>query len=538
MIANSSEIREELAKLEKKHVDNPDGRFFVPLANAYRKAGEIDKAVALLEDGLERNQEYLSAHIVLGRCLVDRGDISAAAREFEYVLELDPQNLIALRTLGEIAVASGSIADAHRWYDRLLSVDPMNDDARRALEQLKGAEGAPHTTAAEGAGQQGSATTAGASADVVSGRDAPPSHEGKTAVVTETIAELYTRQGFYDRAADVYRELIRRRGGDAGLQERLDRVEKLARSVDAEDEETVLPVESDQEPEATPGEADEVESAGGFRAVLDGPEAGRIATPVDRLETDSFFPESEEEREASSIDPVEAPVAHEEPVAANPMDSFSSSFSSGFGGDDLDPEDGGSLTGDISPAPESHGEPAHNSIGEYLTEVLSWRPSGPERSTDMVAPPAPPEASPRPPVAEPRSELPYGTVDLEAGVRPESAEATLSDEPVAPPLTGMIQGYQAGVVDLNDEPAMEPPPAENRADLPTAEAPASPPAEPAIPEVADPEPLPAAPAAADPLPPPSDATPPASESAASSGDAVDEDEDLESFQEWLRSLKR
>src|SRR5690606_12947934 len=47
-------------------------------------------------------------------------------------------------------------------------------------------------------------------------------------VVTETIAELYTRQGFFDRAADVYRELIRRRGGDGALEARLRRVESLA----------------------------------------------------------------------------------------------------------------------------------------------------------------------------------------------------------------------------------------------------------------------------------------------------------------------
>src|SRR5690606_10148713 len=48
------------------------------------------------------------------------------------------------------------------------------------------------------------------------------------ALATETLAELYTRQGFFDRAARVYRELIRRRGSAPGLQEKLARVERLA----------------------------------------------------------------------------------------------------------------------------------------------------------------------------------------------------------------------------------------------------------------------------------------------------------------------
>ena len=48
-------------------------------------------------------------------------------------------------------------------------------------------------------------------------------------VVTETIAELYARQGLHDRAASVYRELIRRRGGDATLEQRLTEIERAAR---------------------------------------------------------------------------------------------------------------------------------------------------------------------------------------------------------------------------------------------------------------------------------------------------------------------
>lgn len=43
-------------------------------------------------------------------------------------------------------------------------------------------------------------------------------------VVTETMAELYARQGLHERAAEVYRALLRERPGDERLQRRLDEV--------------------------------------------------------------------------------------------------------------------------------------------------------------------------------------------------------------------------------------------------------------------------------------------------------------------------
>jgi hypothetical protein len=47
-------------------------------------------------------------------------------------------------------------------------------------------------------------------------------------LATETIAELYSRQGFHEQAAEVYRELLRRRGEDPDLRRRLGEAELLA----------------------------------------------------------------------------------------------------------------------------------------------------------------------------------------------------------------------------------------------------------------------------------------------------------------------
>lgn len=191
-------INAEIQLLEERHSARPDGRFWVPLADRYRRIGEVERAEALLREGLQRFPDSVSARIVLGQCLADLDRSDEAVEQFRGVLALDPQNLIALRALGALAAQAGRNDEARRWYDDLLAVDPMNDEARQALDAL---------------------TPGDADRDA----EDPPGE-----LVTETIAELYSQQGLHGHAADVYRQLLQTRGDDSGLRLRLVEAERLA----------------------------------------------------------------------------------------------------------------------------------------------------------------------------------------------------------------------------------------------------------------------------------------------------------------------
>ena len=145
----SPELASRIQSLEASYADNP-GRYFVALAGAWREAGDIARAEEILRENLKRFPG-LSAHVLLGRCLADRGAFQEAANEFHYVLSIDSQNLIALRTLAEMAAAGGRRAEAERWYNELLAVDPMNVEARAALAQLARAAAASAASAATAA---------------------------------------------------------------------------------------------------------------------------------------------------------------------------------------------------------------------------------------------------------------------------------------------------------------------------------------------------------------------------------------------------
>jgi tetratricopeptide (TPR) repeat protein len=128
----------EIEKLERRYAENPKGRNFAPLADAYRKAGQLDQAIELCTSGLEHHPDYVSAHIVYGRCLIDQHNDDNAAAVFRKVLALDPENVIALKVLAEIGGRSGRLDEAVTWLTKLLAADPMNGEAAEALAVAKG----------------------------------------------------------------------------------------------------------------------------------------------------------------------------------------------------------------------------------------------------------------------------------------------------------------------------------------------------------------------------------------------------------------
>src|SRR3990172_2002599 len=122
----------EIEKLEQRYRENPQ-QWFAALADSYRKAGSLDLALDVVRAGLEKRPNYVSGHIVHGRCLVHQQHDTEAQAVFERVLELDAENVIAIRALAEIGDRTQQTDVARRWVARLLEVDPMNEEAQEML---------------------------------------------------------------------------------------------------------------------------------------------------------------------------------------------------------------------------------------------------------------------------------------------------------------------------------------------------------------------------------------------------------------------
>lgn len=135
-------------ELKKRYEENPR-RFFAPLANEYRKAGDLDAAIDLCRMHLEEQPGHLSGHIVYGQALYESSRAAEAKTVFEAALTLDPENLIALRHLGDIARADSDTTAAKHWYGRVLEADPRNDEVTALIDALGQATPTPTVVLAE-----------------------------------------------------------------------------------------------------------------------------------------------------------------------------------------------------------------------------------------------------------------------------------------------------------------------------------------------------------------------------------------------------
>lgn len=85
-----------------KQVPAEDTAAFGGIAERFRRAGDLDRAIALCRDGLQKFPSLLSARVTLGWALLDKGVYDEARAELEQVLRRAPDNLAAIRGLAEL----------------------------------------------------------------------------------------------------------------------------------------------------------------------------------------------------------------------------------------------------------------------------------------------------------------------------------------------------------------------------------------------------------------------------------------------------
>ena len=95
---------------------DPASIAFAALAEEYRRAGRYEEAIATCAAGLQRHPAYLSAHVTLGRALIEVGQYDEAREELEHVLRLAPENLAAIRGLAEIHHRRGELPESVEHY--------------------------------------------------------------------------------------------------------------------------------------------------------------------------------------------------------------------------------------------------------------------------------------------------------------------------------------------------------------------------------------------------------------------------------------
>lgn len=244
-----------IEELRQKFHENPR-RYFAPLANEYRKAGDPEQAIAICRAHLAQQPGHMSGHVVYGQALYDAHRIDEARDVFLQALALDPENIVVLRHLGDIARQRGDAAEARAWYSRALEGDPQDAEVAAYLAELTEplvagvaepeaevlpapaeAALAPIETHQPEAAETASAAEPEPIPEVLptAAEETPAKPEPVAAtpqrstppgeappIVTRTMAELYLQQGHLAPALDIYHELAARYPDDEEIRSRIE----------------------------------------------------------------------------------------------------------------------------------------------------------------------------------------------------------------------------------------------------------------------------------------------------------------------------
>jgi tetratricopeptide (TPR) repeat protein len=315
------ELGEDLQNLVERFERAPESRLFAPLADLYRKNGDVDRAIELCEKGLEKYPDYASAHVILGKCFYDKGATERARGEFLRVLELDPENMVALKFMGDILLAEDKNVEATDYYKRLLSIDPTNADVNRILKNMK---------------EKFEVKEIDLGAESARIRKSEQPRE----LATMTLAGIYAAQGYYNKALKIYQDVLQKEPNNNEAQEMVDKLQNLMESSEKErddsfrDEVLTISMEdvSDELAESTSGggiEGDDEDLEESMAMDLDSDEEDleeSMAMDLDSDEEDleesmaMDLDSDEEDREESMAMDLDSDEEHaeEEPKAAPP----------------------------------------------------------------------------------------------------------------------------------------------------------------------------------------------------------------------------
>ena len=127
----------EIVKLTERISKDPKSKLFVPLAEEYKKIGDVEMAIHVLSEGLKQNPTYITARSLLGRFLLESGDFVAAQKELEEVVRVMPDNLLARKKLGDIYLRQNKQGEALQQYRAALNLNPVDKAFALQVSELE-----------------------------------------------------------------------------------------------------------------------------------------------------------------------------------------------------------------------------------------------------------------------------------------------------------------------------------------------------------------------------------------------------------------
>ena len=159
----------------------PSSLVFAALAEAYRKRKRLNQAIETCRKGLRIHPQFVSGRVALARAYADSGKLEPARKELERVVLSAPDNLVAQRLLADIYRKTMDLDRLEKTLHRILSLDTKDDKTKKELQGIHLQKGIFPETNGE--------------------------NSLKGDIITQTLAEIYAAQGYFEQAFEIYQKL-------------------------------------------------------------------------------------------------------------------------------------------------------------------------------------------------------------------------------------------------------------------------------------------------------------------------------------------
>ncbi len=179
---DQEKISQKITEFKKALAQDPKSMVFVPLTGCYLKKEMLDDALETALRGTWELPDYSPGFVAVARVYALRQSPAKAIAFFKKAIDIDPSCLDAYKGLARIYREQGDIDSASKLLTNAIFLFPQEVSLNQMLESLAPVSATPSKV------------------------DNPPEDLSKP-ITTATLAEIYIKQGLFDKALEVYREI-------------------------------------------------------------------------------------------------------------------------------------------------------------------------------------------------------------------------------------------------------------------------------------------------------------------------------------------
>ncbi len=136
-------MADDVRALSAQLAQDPQSLVFLRLAEALRRKGQLEAALRVALNGLERHPHLADAHDLYARVLTDKHDYERAFDEWDMALRIAPNHTGALKGLAFLYFKVGDLAQAEAHLELAQRVEPDDPTITQAIEMVRGGASPP-----------------------------------------------------------------------------------------------------------------------------------------------------------------------------------------------------------------------------------------------------------------------------------------------------------------------------------------------------------------------------------------------------------